>query len=178
MKTRGTIRPPCRARRTRGATLIIGMILLLLMSTAALTSLKAIRTDERMAGNLQDRFLAFQSAESALRAGEAMLARPALPVFSAAAGLYRFDDQNVPSPSAFGTGNANTYDATKTDLLLGVAQAPRFIIEELEASFDRGTSLVVGIGYGAERRACYRITAIGYGGSVSTRVVLQSTFQR
>jgi len=178
MKTREANRPPVRARRARGATLIIGMILLLLMSTAALTSLKAIRTDERMAGNLQDRFLAFQSAESALRAGEDVLALPALPVFSAANGLYRFDDQNVPLPSAFTGTNARTYAAAKAALLLGVAAAPRFIIEEMEASFDRGTSLLVGISYGGERRTCYRITAVGYGGSVSTRVVLQSTFQR
>ncbi len=163
-----------------GATLIVGMILLLLMSAVSLTSLKAIRTDERMAGNLQDRFLAFQSAEAALRAGEEMLALPALPAFSAATGFYRFDDQSVPHPSDITntSANASTYDTAKTALLLGVSWAPRFIIEEMEASFDRGTSMLMGVGYGAERRACYRITAVGFGGSLTTRVVLQSTYQR
>ena len=161
-------------RRCRGASLIVGMILLLMMTAVSLTSLKAIKTDERLAGNLQDRYLAFQAAEAALREAENFLEQATLPPFMGTAGLYRFDDQNVPVPFDFSQANARTYGESLT----GVGTRPLYIVEQMESGVLEGSSLVVGVRYNGEQRTSYRTTALGFGGSQTTRVVLQSTFRR
>ncbi len=60
--------PPFRPQR--GAALIIALILLLVMSLLAVTSLRGTLMQERMSANTHDRDLAFQSAEAGLRMGE------------------------------------------------------------------------------------------------------------
>ncbi len=153
------------------------MVLLLLMSVVSLISLKGIKTDERMAGNLQDRYLAFQAAESGLRAGEAVLdPKSTLPPFDGTSGLYSFTDQSRPSPFELDADNARLY----TNDLYGIpeSQRPRYMIELMEAGVEQGDSLVVGVNYGGERRASFRITALGLGRSATTRVVLQTTYRR
>jgi type IV pilus assembly protein PilX len=62
-----TTRP--RARQS-GVTLIVSMILLLVMSLLAITSLRGTVMQERMSANTYDRDLAFQTAEAGLRMGE------------------------------------------------------------------------------------------------------------
>jgi type IV pilus assembly protein PilX len=161
-------------RTARGATLIVGMLLLLLMTTIALTSLKAIKTDEHLTGNTQDRHLAFQAAEASLREAERMLEQPALPPFDGTDGLYLYSATNIPGPLELDDNNARRY----TETLAGVDQSPLYIIERMEAGVEQGDSLVMGVRYGAQRRSAYRITATGYGGSATTRVVLQTTFKR
>jgi type IV pilus assembly protein PilX len=160
-------------RRSRGASLIIGMILLLLMTAVSLTSLKGIKTDEHLTGNLQDRYLAFQAAEAGLREAEIRLGEGELKVFDGTQGLFAYTDPRVPTPFELDATNARTYSETLT----GVAQAPHFIVEQLEAVAEEGESIIIGVDYPKDRRASYRITAVGYGGSATTRVVLQSTFR-
>jgi type IV pilus assembly protein PilX len=58
------------SRRQRGAVLIVALIFLLVMTMLILASVRGTVMQERMAGNLYDRSLAFQAAETALRAGE------------------------------------------------------------------------------------------------------------
>lgn len=53
--------------RQRGAALFVGLMLLLVLTLLGLSSSNASIMQERMAGNLQDRNLAFQRAEGALR---------------------------------------------------------------------------------------------------------------
>jgi type IV pilus assembly protein PilX len=150
------------------------MILLLLLTAVSLTSLKAIKTDERLAGNLQDRYVAFQAAESALREAEDFLEQAALPRFENTAGLYLQANGGIPYPFDYDSDNARVY----TGSLSGVTNQPLYTIEQMEGGVEQGDSLVIGVRYGGERRASYRITALGFGGSSSTRVVLQSTFRR
>lgn len=157
--------------RGRGATLIVGMILLLLMTVAGLTALKSIRTEERMAGNLQDDYLAFQAAEAALREAESLLSDPDLSFPLPTKGRYLHDQNGVPSPADFTTSNAQQYSRS----LGAVAQPPRYIMERLAPYVVRGPSLrpqAWGKGY------YFRITAVGYGASETTRVVLQATYKR
>lgn len=70
--------PLALSRRTspqhaRGATLVVVLVLLLLMTLLGLASLRGTVMEERMASNLLDRSLAFQTAESALREAEAVI---------------------------------------------------------------------------------------------------------
>jgi type IV pilus assembly protein PilX len=66
--------------KERGAILFLALILLLVMTTLILASVRGTVMQERMASNLYDRSLAFQAAEAALREGERwVLASPPKP---------------------------------------------------------------------------------------------------
>jgi type IV pilus assembly protein PilX len=58
-------------RSQRGAVLIIGLIMLLLMTIVALSSVRGSNMQELMAGSMRNQQMSFQAAESGLRAGEA-----------------------------------------------------------------------------------------------------------
>ena len=57
----------------RGAALVISLILLVVMTLVGLASIRSTQLQESMSGNMVDRSLAFQRAESALRAAEQAL---------------------------------------------------------------------------------------------------------
>ena len=162
---------PPRVRQQVGATLVVGMVLLLLMTAISLTTLKSIKTDERLAGNLQDRTTALQAAESALREAEGDL--DGLLGFPRKQGFYRYTDSDIPQPLQLDEQNSHVYEGVAYD----VAQKPFYTIEFMEAGFEKGQSLVIGRRYGAERSPTYRISALGFGGSQTTRVALQSTYK-
>lgn len=54
-------------RQQRGATLIVGLIFMVALTLLGVIAMKSTVLQERMAGGLRDRSLAFQSAEAALR---------------------------------------------------------------------------------------------------------------
>ena len=54
----------------RGAVLVVGLLLLMVMTVLGISSLKTVTLEERMSANAYDRSLAFQAAEAALRVGE------------------------------------------------------------------------------------------------------------
>jgi type IV pilus assembly protein PilX len=136
-------------RSQRGATLVIAMILLLIMSLLAATSLRETLMQERMSSNTHDRDLAFQSAEAGLRMGErqaekwvsngadpAALANCQNPT---AGGLYRNIDAQCPQPLwGNAPGNSGTFwhdastDAGTNDIRFtssGLSLAPFYIVE-------------------------------------------------
>lgn len=58
---------PGAARRQRGVSLVIVLVLLIVTSLLGIAVLRSSAMQERMSANLRDRSLAFQAAESALR---------------------------------------------------------------------------------------------------------------
>ena len=60
--------------KDRGSALIIAMVILLVMTLIGITSMGTSIMEEKMAGSMASRNLAFQAAESALRQGEAWIA--------------------------------------------------------------------------------------------------------
>lgn len=76
MKSRNII----GSRRTeRGVSLLIVLVLLLVMTLLGLAILRGTMMEERMTANMYERSLAFQAAESALRAGEVIAATAPTP---------------------------------------------------------------------------------------------------
>ena len=57
----------------RGVALIITLLILLVMTIVSVSSVQTTTIEERMAGNLRDRNLAFQAAETALRNAESFI---------------------------------------------------------------------------------------------------------
>lgn len=70
----------------RGISLVIVLVLLLVMTLLGLAVLRSTLLEERMTANLFDRSLSFQSAEAALREGEAIAATEPTPPAAGCAG--------------------------------------------------------------------------------------------
>jgi len=56
--------------RQKGATLVVALLILLVLTVLGLAAMQATRMEERMAGNSRDVNLAFQGAEAGLRDAE------------------------------------------------------------------------------------------------------------
>ncbi len=166
-----------RAGRQSGASLVVVLILLLIMTLLGLAALRGTLLEERMSSNLLDRSLGFQAAEAALREGEALAAlqitAPAAAAGCAAgvcstpiaSALDRWDD-----PAFAGWVNS-------TVAVSALAAQPQFFIEFmgnseswLECNLDPtygGTALCI--------RPVYRVTARSEAAGRAS-VILQSNY--
>ncbi|UYB53885.1 PilX N-terminal domain-containing pilus assembly protein [Xanthomonas sp. AM6] len=78
---------PAPAARQAGVSLIVVLMLLLVMTLLGLAVVRGTLMQERMSGNLLDRSVNFQAAESALRQGEALaLAQTVVPTGNGCSG--------------------------------------------------------------------------------------------
>lgn len=185
--------------RQRGMALLIGLVMLVVLSLLALGSIRTATLEERMTGNSEDRDIAFQIAEAALREAEEALSQPMLPAFvavgdGAAAGYYLSDPpvadaRYVPlwlRPS--GDADAPRWHASAITLDAPPAPIDRaradFIVERLDAAEEAaaGVSLQADSAVDTRERVIYRVTARAWGaasaGQPAPPVLLQSTFKR
>ncbi|MDI1279507.1 PilX N-terminal domain-containing pilus assembly protein [Methylobacter sp.] len=157
-----------------GAVLIISLIMLLLLTLIGTTGMQSTSVEEKMAGNLRDKNLAFQAAESALKAAESSLISPAvLPTFTDAGtgGFYK-DTSTIPTASAILTDSFWTTNpvATSSVTTLGNSIAtPVYIIQQLPAA-------CFGTCPPDLTSTPYRITVRATGGTTNAVVILQSTY--
>jgi type IV pilus assembly protein PilX len=160
-----------------GAVLIISLIMLLLLTLIATTGMQTSSLEEKMAGNLRDKNLAFQAAESALKAAGESLA--IVPAFSAAGtgGFYSntptrdLSDSEIVKDS-FWTDTTKLATSTVTGLGNGIT-TPVYIIQ------DRGDKAdCAGAAVGSLGCKYYLITARATGGSTNAVVILQSIYLR
>lgn len=163
-----------------GAVLIISLIMLLLITLIGTTAIQTSTLEEKMAGNLYDKNIAFQAAEAALRHGEA-LANTLNPAIINAAnnginstGIYQ---EGAILPNPFPWNNNAAVGIYSGGILSHVNLPPRFIIEILQSTKSKGCSLEGNV---AKDSSCLthisRITAQGTGGRNNTIVKLQSIF--
>ncbi len=164
-------------KKQQGVVLVISLIMLLLMTIVGVTSMQTTILQEKMAGNLRDKHIAFNSAEAALQQGEADLTAASLPTFGSTTGLY----------SATGTSaelwKTINWDATDSKIYPGSGMMltsglplPRYIIEELPVSTIEKTSVVVGF-KPEVKSSIYQVTARGEG-KMGAVAILQSTYLR
>ena len=145
----------------RGATLIIALIFLLLMTLIGVTSMQSTTLQERMAGNTRDRNLALQAAEAALRQGEIWLGPLANRNAAETATL-------LVNPAAWDGTNSR---GSATGFTPALASDPVFYVEP-------PTQVIYGIsssGYTPEN--FFPVTAYAEGGADTTVVVLQTMFK-
>lgn len=169
------------AKKQAGAVLAISLIMLLLLTLIGTTGMSVTSLEEKMAGNMRDRNLAFQAAESALVAGE-IAAATATPTVTCPGtnpdGYYLPLDQNCDGTkettpiwdnSATWTTDGkfvkfDNDDNASTIDLTALSDHPRYIVEYM----------------GPCAASCgkrYRITARATGGSASTIVMVQSIIE-
>lgn len=165
------------AAHQSGVVLIISLIMLLLLTLIGTSSMQTTSLEEKMAGNIRDRNLAFQAAESALNTAEASLNSPAvLPVFTVAGagGFYLDNDPANPNPTAsailtdaFWTTNSVATSSVST-LGNGIT-TPVYIIQKLPAA-------CFGTCPPDSTSTPYKITVRATGASTNTVVILQSIY--
>lgn len=164
----------------RGATLLVGLIMLLLMTIIGLAAMRGSGMQELMAGNMRDRNLAFQSAEAALREGEEVVGGGDLPAFNGG-GYY---------PALNGSNNSgfwesdfqwNNVSAIQTSLdLEGVSAEPQYVVEEVTSIVTKGAeggAIDFKAILDSEETVFYRVTSRGTGGTADSVVILQSTYK-
>ena len=178
-----------------GTALIVSLIFLLIMTLIGITAVRTTTLEEKMAGNMRDRNLAFQAAEAALRDAESALSPDNLTIrpFTCRTPPCQIWEKNylnidfskpiqdTPSPpNGWDWDNdrlADQYDYDLLDSSIDLQQVnkyPRYIIEELDFVADE-----LGIGYGVvPGRLYYRIVARGTGGSDTAQVVTESIYTR
>jgi type IV pilus assembly protein PilX len=166
--------------RQKGATLVVALLILLVLTMLGLASMQMSRMEERMAGNARDTNLAFQGAEAGLRDAEEALrvlaARPTTCI-AAPCDVWRKDyltpdlrDQ----PGTWWTTNAREYGVAGTQEVTEVTRDPLIIVEDLGFVPD---SLAIGHGP-PEGRNFYKITSDSSGASDTAEAVLESTYTR
>jgi type IV pilus assembly protein PilX len=165
-----------------GAVLVISLIMLLLVTLIGVTGTQVTSMEEKMAGNAKDQNVAFQAAESGLRAGENWAAGQAtrpVPNNTGSTQVWTLDSAATAAANnwweerdaAWWSSNAVQFSATLSD----VKTNPYYIIEQ--QYFDKD-SLTVGMSTDDSGRVLYRVTAKGTGGSDLTRTLLQSTYSK
>lgn len=157
----------------RGAVLVVGLMLLVVLTLLGVVAMQGTTLQERMAGNMREQEQAFQSAEAALRAGEVFLrTTDILPAFEGANGLFPQPDPAAPrwaQPTTWSGDGSRPYTGPVTE----GETTPRFIIEQLPFDADPGGSLASDTELPSS--GMYRVTARGTGSLGRAVVILEST---
>ncbi len=166
------------ASRQQGVALIMALVFLLLLTILGITALSTTSLEEKMAGNMKDRNLAFQAAESALLVGENwVITQINKPVFPAnSSGRYVPSTTTTPVWDSvdWSSSNVVTYGGT----LSGVNKQPKYIIEDLGEVPEEGGSKVTPTKYAGKGKTILRVTARGTGGTDAAQAMVQSNFAR
>lgn len=174
--------------REQGAVLVVSLIFLLIMTLLGISSMRSTLLEEKMAGNMRDHSLAFQSAEAALRLGESWIAGLTdLPdVSSVGTTQPVIWDYNAADPVTTNNipwWNEPASDKTwwdlkgvvisGTDALTGVNSQPVYAIELMP---PHQPSLEAGV-HSEDAEYFLRVTAHGTGGTDNSVVILQTHYK-
>lgn len=163
---------PHKAQQT-GVVLVVSLIMLLLLTLISLTAMQVTGLEEKMAGNMRDQNLAFQTAESTLNTAEAGLSLTTIFDAAGTGGFYSVAS-TIPTDTAillatFWTTNPiATYDTSGFGN--GIADA-KYIVQDLGLVACHGSGLSAGDCH------AYRVTARATGGSQNSMIMLQSIYQ-
>lgn len=190
MKTRSqSLKSTLMPSQQKGMVLILVLSLLLALTILGVSSMSTSTLETRMANNFQDRNAAFQAAEAALREGERLVETSNYDgsQFSNVCnnGLCECTKQTT---CDYNGNNGQTFweqdvvwnTSTKhmtysTTTLSGLAAPAKYIIEHMgNVCPETNTACAVT----STDPRMFRITAIGYGTSINSKVMLQSTYKK
>lgn len=171
--------------RQRGASLIIGLLFLIVLTLLGVTSMSKAVMEEKVAHNQRDTAVAMESAESGLRDIETWLdSQSGKPRTVTQGGTYVRDSGAYPGQtvntqsSAWWQNNGAQYGTLTTNItpLPNVASQPLIVTREVAWSPD---TLNVATNYGEPPGvAYYEVSAQGAGQNAATRVILQSVYAK
>jgi len=169
--------------RNRGAVLVVALILLLVLTLIGITAARLQTAQEGMARNDDNHQLALQSAEAALRDGQAIINLHGPGDFlTDTGGLYNLSQelQNTSSSIADTINWSSPGSASMQYSGASLSNAPpspqpaQIVIESMPPVAVPGSPLN-GAGYGTNPQwQVYRVTAHAWGGDSSSNVTLQT----
>jgi len=162
------------------------MIILLALTMIGVSGMRSTTMEEKMAGVMRDRTIAFQAAEAALKRGEQFF-QPLVGTgaFNGSGGQYGPTDAEPDYFAASTWTDANSISYTTAintvptpTAFPDVAEQPRYILKYVSDMAGTKTSLSMG-GYGkvkANNISDFMITAKGVGPSGKSVVILQAYY--
>ncbi len=176
-------------RAQQGAALFVSLILLLVLTITAVSSMQGTLLQEKMVSAQRDGQIAFEGAEHALREAEALLRGATLPDFDNTDGLY---DEDGDAPVGAELFAAATWDGDATTAASMpqsggknlLAEAPRYFIQRLDpASLTLNTQLDLNVenysnSDGEAKVHAYRIVARSTGTSGQAPRIVEEYFVR
>lgn len=177
---RHTFRMLSRPQQQHGMVLVLALIILMAMTIISVSSMTTSSLEERMAGNLKDREVAFQAAEAALRYGEKLVDNGiSTGAFNLTcdSGYCQHDLQDAKSYPVYwqdsGLDVWNDSNKHITFAVTGTAEDAKIIIEYMGVQIQNLSDEAQ-----PTDPPIYRITALGYGTTANSRVMLQSSYLR
>jgi len=166
----------------RGAVLIVGLIMLLLMTIVGLSSIRGSNLQELMAGSMRDRHVSFQAAEAGLRSGEIAVGGSVVPNTGGSVPGYSLVLDGGGSPAFWAEHNWNDASSVKVNFDLPVTEErARFVVEQLDVATVPGADGST-VSYDDMQKLpdiiFYRITSRGVGMTGNTETYLQSLYRR
>ena len=164
-----------------GAVFIVSLVILLIITMLAVGGMQSSLLEEKMAGNVSDRNLAFQSTESAVREAELFIEGiVSLGNFDGGAGLYSRTEIEPDYYSTDTWSESGTHVVADTDF--GAYDSPRYFIKHFTTVTGTEGSLNMS-GYGDNKGTgdvtIFKITARGTGASAeSAEVILRTQYGR
>lgn len=177
--------------REGGAALLVSLVILLVLTVLALSSMQGTTLQERMVASQRDSQAALEGAEHALMEAEKLLSQGTVPSFTNSGGLFNLTGEapigaDVMDPATW-KPDADKSTASSMPKLGGtayLAEAPRYFIQILPADAIASNSempLNTGDGYmppGEISATAYRVVARSTGISgQSSRVVEAYVFR-
>ncbi len=180
--------------RQEGMVLVVGLVMVLLLSIIGLAAIRGSGLQEAMAGNMREKNMAFQAAESSLRVCEDFIsaANRTPPSPSCLDGLGSCLDLNaIPAQSILNDDAFWRLKSFKTAITNSVnkpvfgslASQPSCIIEELDVDVAASAAAHGSATGRAGSQATgapfpYRVTALGSGSAQNTEAVTQTSYNR
>ncbi|MDE2308877.1 MAG: pilus assembly protein [Xanthomonadaceae bacterium] len=129
-----------RAHRQRGVALVVALILLVVITLVGLAAVRGTIMQQKMASNLFDQQIAFQSAEAAMRVAAAQVAtNPGIVARNCAAGgviclVNPFTDSKLPA------GSIQTVTSGQFTTSTVAFSPPQFVVENMGNFADPSSS--------------------------------------
>lgn len=175
-----------------GAVLFVSLVFLFVLTLIGLSGMQNSNLQEKMAGNMRERSLAFQAAETALKAGELLLENEnhnlAFNCGGGTDGLYDISQTSAADASLSCTMASPEKDSSwtsTTDFLTvlknnithpfaNLNDKPKYILEKLGPAMGQAGDSLEANQPQSKKLFYYRVTARGVGLSNNSVVVLQS----
>jgi type IV pilus assembly protein PilX len=161
-----------------GAALITGLLILVVLSILGVTTMQSSLLQERMAGNMEQRDIAFEMAEAGLRDGEAWLnAQVVMPLFNGSGWRYGADSSLWSTASTWTTpANRRVYSGGGIDT--NPYTLPLYYMEYMADIDNSGDETAMFGSAPEEMPGVYRVTSRGESPNAHGVVILQTTFIR
>jgi len=168
--------------RQQGVVLIVGLILMLLLTLIGMSAMRGSNMQELMTSNVKDRNMAFQAAEASLRYAENLIdtSTANCGTYTGANGCY--NDQNTTAPIMSWSSTQWANNSMEANVDLSLSKKPRYVIEKITSASVVTSNTGGSVEFGAQSSTAntattYRVTSLGYGATLDSQVVLQSTFR-